>query len=110
MWCWWQHLGEAVTWDLLHVDRHFDTASAEPEMAHVPPVTAPLAAYLNAEFPWFAEWHPAIRWDNYLWLFLKRHGEQGPVGRASRLSALPGCLGVRRLNSPLIRELLEPRR
>jgi hypothetical protein len=76
MWCWWQHLDEAGIWDLLHVDRHFDTASAEPEMAYVPPVTAPLAAYLAAEFPWAGELRPAIRWDNYLWLFLERHGEK----------------------------------
>lgn len=75
MWCWWQHLAEAEQWDLLHIDRHYDTASAEPEMAVVPPTDADLQTYLDAKFPWFGGLTPAIRWDNYLWLFLKRHGD-----------------------------------
>ncbi len=93
LWCWWRHLPEATDWQLLHIDRHYDTMSSQLEtwLQSLPQDSASLEDYLAQDYvlPFAGSMRaPVIRWDNYLSIFLARYGN-----RLSRVVFVTACEG-----------------
>lgn len=78
-WCWAQHCDLGSAFNMLHIDRHYDTLpmpAAWPEA--VPDLTSTsIEDYLAMEAPVEpgTKAFPLFSWDNYLWLFLSNHEE-----------------------------------
>ena len=78
-WCWAQQVDLNSEFNMLHVDRHYDTLPMPDAWpAAVPDLTAlSISDYLAMDAPVAAgtRTFPLFSWDNYLWLFLCKHAD-----------------------------------
>lgn len=81
LWCWLQHLPEAPKWQLLHIDRHYDTLRSQLDewLELMPDNSVSLSEHLGLKQTIDGTECPVIRWDNYLSIFLARHGDRVPL-------------------------------
>lgn len=77
LWCWLQHISGSKKYNLIHIDRHYDTLYSQIEAwkAALPKDLQSLSIndYLKLDYniPDTNLWSRVIRWDNYLSLFLE---------------------------------------
>lgn len=78
LWCWQQHLSESPEWQLLHIDRHYDTLRSRIDqwLELFPRSPVPLPDYLRLSQTVDGSACPVMRWDNYLSIFLARYGDR----------------------------------
>jgi hypothetical protein len=78
LWCWRQHDGQSQTWNLLHVDRHYDARDNQLKqlLPLVPRVDAPLEEYLAAFYVLNGSRLPVVDWDTYLAFFLATEADR----------------------------------
>jgi hypothetical protein len=79
MWCWLQEMRPDERLNLLHIDEHFDTLSANIErwMKELPSLDSiSIEDYLLLETKTAFGPTPLIRWDTYLSLFLGRYRDR----------------------------------
>ena len=77
-WCWLRHIDTSSPFNLIHIDKHFDTLTSNIDAwLDVMPDVAAISVddYLATEFSDAdtAVTYPLFRWDNYLSLFLGRY-------------------------------------
>lgn len=81
-WCWLRHLPAGKPIDVFHIDRHYDTLSANlPLWLETLPAqmrNVPIQSYLNYQTKVNGFTGFTIRWDNYLSLFFEH--EQANLG------------------------------
>jgi hypothetical protein len=79
LWAWAQHIDTAKKYNLIHIDKHFDTLatnlsiwvnSLPPDLKNVT-----LDEYLALKHKLGNEEFPTIRWDNYIPIFDSLYGE-----------------------------------
>jgi len=81
LWCWLQNISDSKKYNLLHIDRHYDTLYSQmDEWKIVLPKdlqNLSITDYLQLDFniPGTNLRTPVIRWDNYLSLFLELYPE-----------------------------------
>lgn len=81
LWCWWQHFFNVPTFQLLHIDRHFDTLKGidghlDLWLENLPPESCSLADYLTKTYGQAPIEMPVFRWDNYLSILLAKYPQR----------------------------------
>jgi hypothetical protein len=81
LWCWLQSIDLSQKYNILHIDRHFDTAYWPPEVWKTlsirrPLHRVPLDDYLAAEVTGCDGQCAAFAWDNYLSAFMHFYSPQ----------------------------------
>ena len=78
LWCWFQHLEKGNTYNLFHMDRHYDTLYSRIDewKRHLPDLwQVNLQDYLELKYTSDIGNVPVIRSDNYLALFLELYSD-----------------------------------
>jgi len=76
LWCWLQHLSAKETYNLFHIDRHYDTLRSRiDEWADNAPDFAKqtISEYLKYTYKTDAGEVPLVRYDNYLSIFFESY-------------------------------------
>ncbi|MDU9050078.1 MAG: UPF0489 family protein [Candidatus Electrothrix sp. Rat3] len=80
LWCWLRHLGSEDKVEFVHMDEHYDCLMSHHNswVAALPRDISALSLSEYLEYPWQGvnEICPLFRFDNYLSLFMARHGAQ----------------------------------